>query len=78
MTSSEIDRIMAAVEAVRAEVRGLRVDFNGRVRSLELWKAKWEGRVEGASGVRHGLLALAGLGLTAAGIAVGAAVALLA
>ncbi len=78
MTSSEIDRIMAAVEAVRAEVKALRVDFNGRVRSLELWKAKWEGRVEGASGVRHGLLALAGLGLTAAGIAVGAAVALLA
>ncbi len=77
MTSSEIDRIMDAVEAVRAEVKALRVDFNGRVRSLELWKAKWEGRVEGASGVRHGLLALAGLGLTAAGIAVGAAVALL-
>ncbi len=78
MTSSEIDRIMAAVEAVRAEVRGLRIDFNKRVRALELWKARWEGRVEGASGVRHGLLALAGLGLTAAGIAVGAAVALLA
>ncbi len=74
MTSSEIDRIMAAVEAVRAEVR----DFNGRVKALELWKAKWEGRAEGAAGVRHGLLALAGLGLAAVGALLGVAGMLLA
>ena len=76
MTSAEADRIMAAVEAVRAEVKALRVDFNGRVKVLELWKARWEGRIEGATGVRNGLLGLAGLALTALGIGIGAAVAL--
>ena len=78
MTPAEIDRIMAAVEAVRAEVKALRLDFNGRLRGLELWKARWEGRFEGATGVRNGLLALAGLALTAIGIGIGAAAALLA
>ncbi len=77
MTSAEIDRIMDAVEAVRAEVKALRIDFNSCVRSLELWKARWEGRLEGATGVRNGLLALAGLALTAVGIGIGAAVVLL-
>ncbi len=78
MTSSEIDRIMAAVEAVRAEVKALRVDLNGRVKALELWRAKWEGRAEGAAGVRNGLLALAGLGLAAVGALLGVAGMLLA
>ncbi len=77
MTSAEADRIMAAVEAVRAEVKALRLDFNGRLRAIELWKARWEGRIEGATGVRNGLLALAGLGIAAVSVALGAAAALL-
>ncbi len=78
MTSTEADRIMAALDAVRTEVKGVRLDFNGRLRAIELWKARWEGRAEGAGGVRAGLTVIVGLVLTAAGVGVGVAVALLA
>ena len=50
MTSGEVDRIMAAVEAVRAEVKGLRIDFNSRVRTLELNWARMEGRWSATGG----------------------------
>lgn len=77
MTPSETDRIMSAVDAVRGELRGLRVDFNGRLRGLELWRAEMKGRMEGAGGTKAGFALIIGLALNATGIVAVLAVALL-
>jgi hypothetical protein len=39
-------------ETLLAEVKLLRADFNGRVRTLELWRAKQEGRWEAQGGFK--------------------------
>ena len=58
MNSNEFDALMA-------EIKGLREDFNGRVRAIELWRAKQEGRWEAQGGFKT--VAFSGLALMISG-----------
>ena len=52
---SDLDRLYAAVEALRVEVHGYRADLNGRLRALEVKDAKRAG-AEAARSMSRGQL----------------------
>lgn len=43
MADSDLDAIRADLRQLALEVRGYRTELNGRLRKLELWKARADG-----------------------------------
>lgn len=59
-----MDRLEAKVDAVDAQARLT----NGRVKSVELWQARWEGVRDGAGASWHVIVAVGGLAVGAVGL----------
>ena len=76
VTTSDVERLYAALDDLRGEVKGYRADLNGRLKALELAEARREGMGAGRGGVGRFVLAVAAVA-AAVGSVCGAIVAIL-
>ncbi len=76
MTTNDVERLYAAMDDLRDEVRGYRHDLNGRLRSLEQAEARREGIGTGRGGIGRIVLGVAAVA-AAVGSVCGALVAVL-
>jgi hypothetical protein len=59
MTTSDVDRLYTALDAVADEVRGYRAELNGRLRKLEEAEAKRQGADAGKGTVGRTIMGVA-------------------